>query len=234
MQIAGKAGIIEALTTSAATSVSDAPADTIVIVCHPHPQYGGNMHDGVVAAISDAFLCQGVDTCRFNFRGVGQSAGTFDQGRGEVDDLLTVIEWASDGYQCIYLAGYSFGAIMVIKALAHLEALAQQTTPAHLSQLTQGEQEPQKSDRQLIKASVLVAPPVQMLETISYQPDNCLVIVGDEDQIVTQESVKAYFTEALVKIVPDADHFFQAEASVIVDLIGSNLPLFSESTTNGA
>ncbi len=84
------------------------------LVCHPHPLGGGSMHNAVVAAIAHALEARGVIALRFNFRGVGQSGGEHDNGRGEASDIAGALDWlvAQPGVdpERIFLAGYSFGA----------------------------------------------------------------------------------------------------------------------------
>ena len=82
-----------------------------VIICHPHPLYGGNMDNPVVMTIAESFFEKGFTTLRFNFRGTGNSTGMFDNGNGEQEDIRAVMSWLKkNGYQKIYLTGYSFGA----------------------------------------------------------------------------------------------------------------------------
>ena len=84
-----------------------------VIICHPHPLYGGNMENPVVMTIADSFFEKGFTTLRFNFRGTCNSSGMFDNGKGEQDDIRAAISWLMENdYQKIILAGYSFGAKM--------------------------------------------------------------------------------------------------------------------------
>ena len=85
--------------------------DSGVVVTHPHPQYGGDMHNNVVDAIVGAYRKNGYSTLRFNFRGVGASKGAFDNGIGEQEDVRAAIAYLSElGKKNIDLAGYSFGA----------------------------------------------------------------------------------------------------------------------------
>lgn len=88
-------------------AVAEGDATRCAVITHPHPLYGGNMHNNVVMTARDAALAAGFSSLRFNFRGVGRSGGVHDEGRGEVQDLATVITQA--GSQPI-LIGYSFGA----------------------------------------------------------------------------------------------------------------------------
>jgi uncharacterized protein len=84
-----------------------------VIICHPHPLYGGDMHNNVVSAIEEGFADKGFTTLRFNFRGVGASEGSYGEGQGEVEDLVGAVEFLKrqmDKDAAIMLAGYSFGA----------------------------------------------------------------------------------------------------------------------------
>lgn len=84
-----------------------------VVICHPHPLYGGDMHNNVVAALEEGFSMKGFTTLRFNFRGVGGSGGMYDEGEGEVNDVLAALTFLKkvvneDAY--LILAGYSYGA----------------------------------------------------------------------------------------------------------------------------
>lgn len=95
-----------------------------VIVCHPHPLYGGDMHNSVVSAIEEGFSSQGYSTLVFNFRGVGHSQGEYDEGEGEIRDVLAAYrflkEHLKDNIQII-LAGYSFGAWVISRAALEIE-----------------------------------------------------------------------------------------------------------------
>lgn len=82
-----------------------------VVICHPHPQMGGSMHNNVVETISEVFAKYDFSTLRFNFRGVGKSTGQFDEGAGEQQDVMSACRYLeSQGITKILLAGYSFGA----------------------------------------------------------------------------------------------------------------------------
>lgn len=182
LTLAGPAGALQAR--------MDAP-DTITavaVLCHPHPQYGGNMHDAVLDAAASALLASGHACLRFNFRGVGASSGTFDDGRGETDDALAAVAGARDRHpdRPLLLAGYSFGA-RVAWAAAH------GAQPERL---------------------LLIAPPVGMMDFDGRAPAGTAVkvIVGDEDPFAPAEAVQRW-AEALdeevdLSIIADADHFF--------------------------
>jgi alpha/beta superfamily hydrolase len=108
----GPAGRIEAILKE-----PDAPVDRAAIVCHPHPLFGGTMHNKVVYRIARSFQDLGFAVLRFNFRGVGLSQGTHDEGRGEEDDLLaamTFMERKFPGAK-LWLAGFSFGSAVMMR-----------------------------------------------------------------------------------------------------------------------
>ncbi|MCX9010842.1 MAG: alpha/beta fold hydrolase [Candidatus Methanoperedens sp.] len=86
------------------------------VVCHPHPLYGGSMHTKVVVTVSHAFLDAGIPSLRFNFRGVGKSSGRYDNGRGELDDVRAAIDYMTERYERLIVAGHSFGAWMGMRA----------------------------------------------------------------------------------------------------------------------
>lgn len=102
--IAGPAGVIELMEGGEPESRRG------IVVCHPHPLYGGNMFDGVVDDVCSGAHRAGLTSVRFNFRGVGDSEGTHDQGRGELADLMAVKSWLAERVETMCIAGYSFGA----------------------------------------------------------------------------------------------------------------------------
>ncbi|GBC83063.1 hypothetical protein HRbin10_02203 [bacterium HR10] len=102
---------------------SSSDPKAVAILCHPHPQYGGTMHNKVVVRAAQAFQEAGMATLRFNFRGVGRSAGTFDFGEGEQEDVAAAIAFMAERYpkRPIWLTGYSFGAWVGLKVGARDE-----------------------------------------------------------------------------------------------------------------
>src|SRR5438552_13678872 len=106
--IPGPAGALEAKTTRPAGE-----AKGTAVVCHPHPLYGGTMENKVVHTLARSFDDLALQTVRFNFRGVGASAGVFAQGIGETGDVLAVLNWVRARVPGnLWLAGFSFGAYM--------------------------------------------------------------------------------------------------------------------------
>jgi alpha/beta superfamily hydrolase len=97
------------------------------VVCHPHPLYGGTMHNKVVFHTMKALHGFGFPVLRFNFRGTGRSAGVHDEGRGEVDDVRVALDWMAQTFQLpLIFAGFSFGAATGLRAAcpdARVEAL---------------------------------------------------------------------------------------------------------------
>ena len=112
--IAGSAGRLQAILEQPAAA---APTGA-VLVCHPHPQHGGTMHNKVAHTLARTFLRMDFATLRFNFRGTEQSDGHFDDGVGELDDALVALDWMRERYPTvpIWLAGFSFGAAIAVRA----------------------------------------------------------------------------------------------------------------------
>lgn len=95
-----------------------------VVICHPHPLYGGNMYNNVVSAIEDGYAAQGFTTLIFNFRGVGDSKGDYDEGEGEVRDATAaygVLRKHLDDDAHVTLAGYSFGAWVISRSALEID-----------------------------------------------------------------------------------------------------------------
>ena len=181
----GPAGILEGL-------LETRESDWGAVLCHPHPLYGGTMHDGVLNAMHNGFIAGGCSTLRFNFRGVGNSIGDHDQGEGEIDDVRAAVAFLqSQGASHIVLAGYSFGAVMCLK-------VHQRLSP---------------------EAIVLVAPPVQMLENFDVPTVSSLVILGSEDEIVEVSTTANVFVNSSVEILQGSDHFFRGAHDEIERLV---------------
>jgi hypothetical protein len=118
IQLKGAAGVIEVLRDAAAQG---APALGVAVIAHPHPLFGGTMDNKVVQTLARAFVSCGWTAVRFNFRGVGASEGVHDEGRGEREDMLRVVEQlAPEGP--LSIAGFSFGAFVASRAAEALWA----------------------------------------------------------------------------------------------------------------
>lgn len=208
MFITSEAGELEAL-------FDDVGGDSIAILSHPHPQYGGSMNDGVVDIMASAFHHQGINTLRFNFRGVGASQGRYS-GTDEWRDVLSVANYSLDtlavgdsteatGKKTLLLCGYSFGAGMTYQAIREL-----------------CETDPELTER--IRGCLLIAPPVQMLpptaKIASAVTIPIRVLVGGVDQVVSANDLMDYFGSDCVTVIEQADHFFQSSQASIRDAVG--------------
>lgn len=164
--IDGPSGALESLAEN-----FDHSDNGIMIVCHPHPQHGGTMDNKVVHSLAKAGQELGLATLRFNYRGVGKSEGEYAQGIGETDDLLAVIDWLDDHFHGapIWLAGFSFGAYVAMRASG------------------------QRETKQLIT----VAPAVNLLRFEGLKPPTCpwLLLQGTDDEIVPFEKVQAWLEQ---------------------------------------
>ena len=191
----GPAGALEvAVDRSEAT-----PLPAVAIICHPLPIEGGTMHNKVVTMLARSLRELGLDTVRFNFRGTGNSEGSFDEGVGESDDLRTVAAWvrAQRPEAALWLAGFSFGAYVSLRMAAELQ-------PAML---------------------VSIAPPVgRSWDFDTLVPPTCpwLVIQGEADEVVDPQAVFAWIDAMrdppdLVRM-PDTGHFFHRK---LMDLRGA-------------
>jgi alpha/beta superfamily hydrolase len=112
MFLDGPAGRIEAILKE-----PGGPVQRVAIVCHPHPLFGGTMHNKVVYRIAKAFHEAGFAVLRFNFRGVGLSEGTHDEGRGEGDDIIAAMAFMDERFPGakLWLSGFSFGSAVMIR-----------------------------------------------------------------------------------------------------------------------
>jgi len=121
LSLAGPAGPLQALIETAVTEVEGPqPVSAFAVVCHPHPLYGGTMDNKVVYTVARALEQLGAPAIRFNFRGVGASAGSYDEGRGETADALAVIAYGRRRWPhaALWLAGFSFGGAVAVGAAA--------------------------------------------------------------------------------------------------------------------
>lgn len=194
MQIPGPTGTLEARLDEAQTRATDSPR--IAVLCHPHPQYGGSMHDAVLETATGALLAAGIDCVRFNFRGVGASAGVYDHGVGEVDDANAVLAWARDTEPSeIWLAGYSFGARVAWQVLAN---------PA--TEIT-------------VARGLLIAPPVGSMSFDGATTAPVDVFAGDADEFIESAALDAWQGVNIHRI-PSANHFFMGAHPQLGDLLG--------------
>jgi alpha/beta superfamily hydrolase len=174
------------------------PLAGLAIICHPHPLEGGTMHNKVVTMVARSLRELGLTTIRFNFRGVGLSEGSYDNGRGETLDLLAVAQWAQQArpdYQ-LWLGGFSFGAWIALLGARHLP----------------------------VAQVISIAPPAGRWDFSAVLPPACpwLVVQGEADDIVAPQAVYDWIAKlnahpTLVKM-PDTGHFFHRR---LLDLRGA-------------
>ncbi len=185
--VPGPAGVIEC--------AIDAPAGAaqgVAVICHPHPQHGGTMDNKVAQTLARAAVTLGWRSVRFNFRGVGASEGTWDEGRGEVDDALAVIAAMRRPGEALLLAGFSFGAYVASQAAA---LLPDDAKPQRLA---------------------LVGPSTQK-QRMPAVPADTVVIHGEADDVVPLSATLDWARpQALPVIVfPGVGHFFHGQLGLL-------------------
>ncbi|RYF22261.1 MAG: alpha/beta hydrolase [Comamonadaceae bacterium] len=202
LTLTGPAGAIEAARDQAAQEEGGA-ARGVAVIAHPHPLFGGTMDNKVVQTLARAFVASGWTTVRFNFRGVGATAGTHDEGRGELEDLLAVVQQvAPEGP--IALAGFSFGAFVTSHALARLWA------------------------ERSIERAVLVGTAASRFTVAPVPPEahlRTLVVHGEADDTVPLAAVMDWARPQIlpVTVVPGGGHFFHGQLPLLKNLVMRHL-----------
>jgi uncharacterized protein len=168
------------------------------VISHPHSLMGGDMWNPVVETVAHALFDAGISTLRFNFRGVGKSGGSFDEGRGEQEDLLTALTFLENrGLKEILHAGYSFGAWVNAGVIG----------------------------RRALAPALFVAPPIDLfpfdLETLKNRVG--LIVCGDRDPYcpVDRARMMATTVSCRLEIIPGADHFFMTRETELADCIAT-------------
>jgi alpha/beta superfamily hydrolase len=176
-----------------------------VVICHPHPQMGGDMYNNVVGALVRAALESGYAALRFNFRGVGESEGGYAGGLGEQDDVRAALAWlreqpAIDGDRMV-LAGYSFGAMVALRVA---------------------------SGRRDLAGVIAVSNPTQrgpMAEVHLQAP--ALFATGDRDQYCDSELLKEHREQlgddVTVEVLPGVDHFWWGSDDRLTETVAAFL-----------
>jgi uncharacterized protein len=202
LTLTGAAGTIEAVRDAAIVPEGAAPRG-IAVIAHPHPLFGGTMDNKVVQTLARAFVHSGWTAVRFNFRGVGGSAGTHDEGRGEAEDFLEVVrQVAPEGP--LALAGFSFGAFVTSHALAQLWG--------------------QRS----IERVVLVGTAASRFTVAPVPPEahkRTLVVHGEQDDTVPLAAVMDWARPQIlpVTVVPGGGHFFHGQLPLLKNLVTRHL-----------
>ncbi len=174
------------------------------VVCHPHPQFGGTMHNKVVFRITQALVDLGMPALRFNFRGVGRSTGAYDEGRGEADDVRAALDTLTERYPSVplLLAGFSFGAWI------GLPVGCADSRVTHL-----------------VGAGV----PVSLLSNDELK--GCakpkLIVQGALDQYGPQPALETWYARIpepkRLSIIPNADHFFTHQQTELYEALISGV-----------
>src|SRR5438270_430885 len=198
--LAGLTGPLQALIETPQIEAGGMQVVTaFAVVCHPHPLYGGTMDNKVVYTLARTLEQLGAPAIRFNFRGVGSSAGQYDEGRGETDDALAAIAYGRQRWPGAqpWLAGFSFGGAVALRAAA-------QGRPQRL---------------------ITVAPGISIVPVTDVEAPACpwLIVQGDADEVVPPEAVRS-FAQRLspapeLKMLAGAGHFFHGRLNELRDVV---------------
>ena len=196
----GPAGPLQALIeTPVIDGPGPQPVSAFAVVCHPHPLYGGSLDNKVVYTVARTLEQLGAPAIRFNFRGVGASAGSYDAGGGETADALAVVAYGRRRWPdaALWLAGFSFGAAVAVRAA--------------------GEAGPQRL--------IAVAPGITTITVTDAAPPACpwLIVHGDLDEVVPLEAVRAWADTLSpapqMRVLPGASHFFHGRLNELRDVV---------------
>jgi alpha/beta superfamily hydrolase len=200
LELTGPAGRIEALLQER----TGAEPAFVALVCHPHPLYGGTLHNKVAHKLAATLFSRGGAVLRFNFRGVGKSEGAHDRGRGERDDALVALDWLRRRHASapVWVAGFSFGA-WVASRVAAAESV--------------------------VKQLILVAPGVhtQTFDEMLTCPVPKLVVQGTADEVCKPENLARVFPTwadpKRLELVEGASHFFDRKLGELAEAIERGL-----------
>ena len=190
----GPAGKLEAL-----LNVGEENATHAAVVCHPHPLYGGTMHNKVVFNAMKALSSFGFPVLRFNFRGTGLSEGEHDEGRGEVDDVRSALDWLHEAFDLpIIFAGFSFGAATGLRASCL---------------------DPRVAGLISLGTPVSVQGRVYIYSFLGKCRKPKLFVSGTKDQYGPVDKLEKIFAMAAepkkIVLVADADHFFEGKIPLL-------------------
>lgn len=199
--IPGPAGVLELAIDRPAVPRADGG---VAVIAHPHPLYGGTLHNKVVQTLARAFVQQGWVSVRFHFRGVGASTGVHDHGVGEVDDLLAVVAACAPVDAPLALAGFSFGGYVAAAGAARL-------WPARP-----------------VQALVLVAPAASRFAMPALAAEllpRTLVVHGEADDTVPLSAALDWARPLAlpVTVIPGGEHFFHGRLPLLKDLVARHL-----------
>ena len=194
-EIAGPAGPLSV----AVDTTTELPTRGLAVVCHPHPLQGGTMDNKVVTTVARALVHRGWRVVRFNYRGVGGSGGSWDEGRGEVDDAMAVIAAHRVAGEPLVLGGFSFGGFIAASAAARL------------------------ADADKPRTMVLIAPSTAKHDAPPVIADTLLVHGEADDVVPLSASMDWARPQALpIVVVPGAGHFFHGQLPLLKALVQRN------------
>lgn len=199
VQIPGPSGGLEAL----ASCPDGPPTAAVAVICHPHPLHGGTMQNKVVHYLARTLSELGLRTVRFNFRGVGASAGDYAHGSGEQRDLRAVLNWVRERAPDdeIWLAGFSFGSYVALREAAEGG----------------------------VQRLITVAPPVASFDFNVLKTPACpwLLLQGEADEVVSAQEVlrwaHAVIPRPEIVALPGVDHFFHRRLNVLREVLLQHL-----------
>lgn len=184
---------------------SKTPGAPIALLLHPHPQHGGTMNNKVVYSLYQSYVQRGFSVLRFNFRGVGRSQGTFDNGQGELSDAASALDWMQSynpNASGVWIGGFSFGAWIAMQLLMR---------------------------RPEVVGFVAIAPPANMYDFtfLAPCPSSGLIVQGDKDEIVPAVDSKKLADKLTAQknitvdyeLIKDADHFFANKMDKVTGLV---------------
>ena len=188
---------------------SKKPNGPIALVLHPHPLHGGTMNNKVTYALYQTFVKRGFSVLRFNFRGVGRSQGTFDQGIGEMSDAAAALDWMqthNPNASTCWIGGFSFGAWIAMQLMMR---------------------------RPEIGGFISIAPPADAYDFtfLAPCPASGQIIQADKDEVVPKEAVDKLAQKLSSQknitidydIIQGADHFFSKDMDTLNELVGNYL-----------
>jgi uncharacterized protein len=195
LKLQGAAGNIQALRDQPDAGQHPTPRG-LAIIAHPHPLFGGTMDNKVVQTLARACTQAGWTALRFNFRGVGESAGSHDEGRGEVDDLRAILEQSCTAGTPLCLAGFSFGSFVASTVIAYA------------------------AQRNVLEKIVLVGAATSRFAVATIDPalhERTLVLHGELDDTVPLSSVMDWARpqQLPVTVVPGGSHFFHGQLPLL-------------------
>lgn len=201
VRIEGPAGALEAVLEDPAAGV--APR-AFMVVCHPHPQHGGTMTNKVVTTLARTAHAMGVPSLRFNYRGVGASAGSFDDGRGEIEDALAVVAFGRQRWPDaqLWLAGFSFGGVVALRA----------STTRGVGQVAK-----------LVTVAPALGRNFGSLREVSVPNCPWLIVQGGNDEVIDGELVIDWAEQLepapQLVVLPDTGHYFHGKLSLLQESV---------------